>query len=536
MMKSKEFYFQITLAVILILFEACAQQVPPDGGTKDETAPKVIGTRPLNYTKNFKSEKIEIILDEYVQIKEPKNIIISPKISSKPNIQSINKKIEIEFQKKSLDSSTTYTINFANAVADIHEGKLIENYNYTFSTGTWIDSNEIKGQIIDAETKIPLKDITVALTKHFQNKDSNFYKKEISYITKTGDNGLYHFISIPSNLFEIIAFKDENNNNIIDKNEMIGFQNEPIDSKRNNEQNNIKLFKQSDYQSDKLLDTLYNTKGIIKFIIYDLQTTQISLLDKKITSYQNLKKGKEKYDTIIYYLNQQYDSLPVKFILQNKGTLDTISIQGGRIKLKSTEKQRIQIYFPEKKEDSLYIEFSIPVTEFNSDKIIIKIDTIIIKDTHWIKVNAFKYFLRNNLEKDKTYNLIIGDSATKSYDNKYNKIESTKFRLPNDEDYGTINLISSFKSDIPIIIQLIENNKIVHSEKFKQENISIKYLKPGNYTLKLIQDINENSKWDNGNVTYKIQPEPLKIINQELKIKANWETEIFLTNEDIKFN
>jgi hypothetical protein len=163
-------------------------------------------------------------------------------------------------------------------------------------------------------------------------------------------------------------------------------------------------------------------------------------------------------------------------------------------------------------------------------------DTIIIKDTHWIKINAFKYFLRNNIEKDMTYNLVIGDSATRSYDNKYNKIESTKFRLPNDEDYGTINLISSFKSDIPIIIQLIENNKIVHSEKFKQENISIKYLKPGNYTLRLIQDINENSKWDNGNVTYKIQPEPLKIINQELKIKANWETEIFLTNEDIKFN
>ncbi len=536
MMKSKTFFFQIILVIIFIFFEACAQQVPPDGGTKDETAPKVIGTKPLNSTKNFRLKKIEIMLDEYIQIKELKNIIISPKINSKPNIQTIGKKIEIQFLKNSLDSSTTYTLNFGNAVADIHEGKLIQNYNYTFSTGTWIDSNEIKGQVVDAETKIPLKDITVALAKHFQNKDSSFYKKEISYITKTGENGLYHLTNIPSGLFEIFAFKDENNNNLIDKNEMIGFINEPIDSKGNKDTKNIKLFKQSDYQSDTLLDTIYNTKGIIKFIIYDVQTTQINLLNENITNFQKLKNGKERYDTIIYYFDHKYDSLPLNFILLNKSTLHTVSIKGSRIKLKNTEEQRIQIYFPEKKEDSLYLEFNIPITEFNSDKIIIKIDTVQIKNTKWIKVNAFKYFLKHTIEENITYNLEIGDSAIRSYNNKYNKEESTKFKLPKNEAYGTIHIISSFKNDKPIIIQLIQNNKVIRSEKYKQENISIKLLNPGNYILRLIQDINDNFKWDNGDVAYKSQPEPIKIVNQKLKIKANWETEIFLTDVDFEFN
>ncbi len=524
------------VSIMLLILIGCAQQVPPDGGQKDEIPPKVIGSKPINKTIQFNSEKAEIIFDEYIQIKELKNIIISPKITQKPIIVTNGKKLEIQFIKKSLDTNTTYTINIGNAISDIHEGKLIENYNFIFSTGRWIDSSQIKGIILDSETNLPIKDITVALSKLPQNKDSVIYKKEITYLTKTNENGTYNLTNIPSNTFEILAFKDENNNNQIDKSEKIGFYNETLNTDKNNEEINIKLFKQPDYQSDKLIDTVYNKIGIIKFIIYDHINAEIVPLNNSAPNYYKKIKGNEKYDTIQFYLGLSNDSLPQRFTLKRNLIKDTITITGKRIKSKDVEEQTINITVPEKQGDSIHIQFKQPVTEFASEKLILKQDSIIIQNLEWKKLDPFNYYLSKKLEETINYSLEIKDSATKNIYKKYSKGQNIKFTIPNQEDFGTINIISNSTNSNNILIQIKDNKDVIYNEKLNKGNNILKYIKPGTYILRLVNDTNANNKWDDGNIVTRQQPELIKILNNELKIKANWETEIILTNEELTFD
>jgi hypothetical protein len=535
-MKNSPIKYKIVFLIILGLMQSCAQQVPPDGGIKDEIPPKVIGSKPLNQSINFKSEKIEIYFDEFIQIKEPKNIIISPKLTQKPIIQANGKKIEIQFLKNSLDSAKTYTINIGNAVADIHEAKSIESYNYILSTGTWIDSNQINGLIIDSETYLPQKNITVALSKMPENRDSNFYKKNISYITKSNDKGEFELKNIPSDNFEILAFKDDNYNNQIDKSELIGTYYESQSNTQQNKNIRIKIHKQPDYQTDKLIDTIYNKIGIIKFIIYDVQNTKLRLLNTNTTSHQKFIKGNENYDTIQFYINNLKDSILPTFLIINEKNTDTLKINGNRIKSKNQEDQNVKIITPEKPTDSLIIQFKLPITEFNSDLIKLMEDTILLRKQEWEKIDEFNYYLKTTLKPGLTYNLEVRDSSTKSYNNKYNKVLNIRFSLPLEEEFGIINLINSLIENNKILVQLKDNEKIIYSEKLTKTIHKIKYIKPGTYTLRLIKDTNDNHKWDNGNIILKQQPESIKILNNQLKIKANWDTEINLSDSEINFD
>jgi hypothetical protein len=43
--------------------------------------------------------------------------------------------------------------------------------------------------------------------------------------------------------------------------------------------------------------------------------------------------------------------------------------------------------------------------------------------------------------------------------------------------------------------------------------------------LKIIDDLNNNGKWDTGDYIYKLQPEPVRLFPKEIIIRANWDVE-----------
>jgi hypothetical protein len=61
----------------------------------------------------------------------------------------------------------------------------------------------------------------------------------------------------------------------------------------------------------------------------------------------------------------------------------------------------------------------------------------------------------------------------------------------------------------------------------------IRYLKPGNYQFKVIEDINNNGVWDTGNYSQKIQPEPIYYDKTVISIKAYWDIEQSISIDNI---
>nr|MBP9602088.1 Ig-like domain-containing protein [Lutibacter sp.] len=143
----------IKFLVIIVLYASffgCARRGTPTGGPKDSIPPVLVEASPALNTINFKSDKIKLVFDEYIKINElNKNLIISPPQKNEPIIfpaGTASKFISIKILD-TLDANTTYAFNFGNSIVDNNEGNKFQNFKYVFSTGTYIDSLSLAGEI-----------------------------------------------------------------------------------------------------------------------------------------------------------------------------------------------------------------------------------------------------------------------------------------------------------------------------------------------------------------------------------------------------
>ena len=65
-----------SLLIIICLLEACAQIVPPQGGDKDITPPKLLSVTPSDSLLNTRVNKIEMKFDEFIMLNNPANDVI----------------------------------------------------------------------------------------------------------------------------------------------------------------------------------------------------------------------------------------------------------------------------------------------------------------------------------------------------------------------------------------------------------------------------------------------------------------------------
>ena len=164
-------------SVITLLILSCAKQSTPTGGPKDTIPPVLVGSIPAEKQKLFKSQKIELEFSELIILNNPKDqIIITPSIGKDYKITAKKNTATIEVDKP-LSDSTTYTINFRDAIQDITEKNPARNLHLAFSTGTYIDSLSISGSIHELLTDKFIKDVTVAL---YQSDTFDIFKHKPS--------------------------------------------------------------------------------------------------------------------------------------------------------------------------------------------------------------------------------------------------------------------------------------------------------------------------------------------------------------------
>ena len=52
------------------------------------------------------------------------------------------------------------------------------------------------------------------------------------------------------------------------------------------------------------------------------------------------------------------------------------------------------------------------------------------------------------------------------------------------------------------------------------------YIKPGQYKIRAIDDLNSNGRWDTGDYSIKKQPEPVYYYPSDYEIRGNWNHDI----------
>jgi hypothetical protein len=208
-------YKNIWILSVLLVFWSCAQQGSPSGGPRDETPPAVLECNPPNYSTRFHAKKIQITFDEYIVLNNAnQELIVSPPMDEKPEVKLRKKSIIIEFEE-ALRTNTTYTFNFGNAIADLHEGNVLQNYEYVFSTGDILDSMSVKGTLRNAENlDVPGEPISVML--YTDLRDSVPLIEIPLYVGRSDDSGIFSVNNLRPDVYKVFALKDGNNNLLFD--------------------------------------------------------------------------------------------------------------------------------------------------------------------------------------------------------------------------------------------------------------------------------------------------------------------------------
>ena len=197
------------ISVLVLVINACAKISSPSGGPRDRLAPVVVKSLPVNGARNFKGNKIEILFNEYVVLDNINDkFMVSPPMKKKPIVVIRGKGVNVEFDDK-LKDSTTYTFYFQDAIKDLNEGNILQNYQFVLSTGPVIDSLSVTGNIYNSlNLEVPEKTIVLL---YRELADSAVKKHLPEYLTRVDQDGYFRIDNVRPGTYRLFGLKDGDN-------------------------------------------------------------------------------------------------------------------------------------------------------------------------------------------------------------------------------------------------------------------------------------------------------------------------------------
>ena len=535
----KLIYTVLSIAVI----SGCAKRGSPTGGLVDSIPPVLVNASPKINSTNFDSEEIRLTFDEFVKLdKVEEQLIISPPLDKnsyevKP-LNGVTKKIFLEFID-SLETETTYSINFGNSIKDNNEGNPLTFFSYTFSTGETIDSLYVRGNISDAFDKESDDYISIHLYRiDSVFNDSIIFNNRPTYISNSLDSTNYRFKNLKEGEYLIVALKDIDNNYFFDPfYDKIGFIDSLITLPRDSIIN-FKLFKE---ETSLIWDKPHfiNSEKIGFGYYGKLDLKNIKIKSSIPDSVQYTYTKENEKDTLVFWLSKNsFDSL--NFNLIEKDTTKLVTVKFDRARdtlidsLNISAKTTNVIHLKE----TFKLSSNIPLKNIKDSLITIRdIDSLIIPFATSINDNLDQIDIKFEVSPSDNYRIFILPDAIKdirgvSNDTlQYNVVSQTL------EDYGNVYLDVIRNSESKFILHMINNDgDIIREFKNVTQNTTYNfdYVRPGKYTFRLIEDTNNNDIWDTGNYLKKIKPESVYYFTNELEVRANWDlNETFNLNQII---
>lgn len=546
----------LLLVTVVLSLYSCAKQGVLTGGPKDMRPPRLdtaLSTK--NFQTNFFPESVRLYFDEWIQLKNPSQILISPPTQKRPEITYKGKYVDVIFDEEEiLRDSTTYAINFGSAISDFTEANPFKNFRFVFSTGDKIDSLIFKARVIDSYTEEVVEDVVVML--YDQDRDSIVYEEQPYYFATTDKKGECTIQNIRPGNFKCVALKDENFNFLFDQEtEQIGF-----------------------------VDSLISIKddSIVRAAIIKLFLEEVSL---KIDEAELLKRGKIRLrtnkaveDLELLYSNTKFlhkevltDSVfywykpdttgsdSILIVNDLEGLADTLILKSKRntpsmgemlhrsfryrnINVNPGSPVEIQFNQIINSIDSGLITFQTLVPQRNTpvdttaEQVIDSLPKgIPLPFRSNIDTSDLRTLLLHaDMQENQAYEIILYPGAVKGFfDNQNDTLISTAQKIAREELGNIFCKFDSLDASKHYVVLLKQKKEVIDLATIaKKDSAMVEFLlvKPGSYYLDVIIDENANGKWDPGNYLEKRQSEQKLEIQLE-ELRKNWDIET-----EIKWN
>lgn len=531
-MHRKLHFQQFFIALISLAFMiSCAQRSGITGGPKDTQAPQLVKANPDTFATNFQGDKIRLEFDEFVELNNVRrNLLVTPVLRYQPTVLASGKKVLIKNLDDSLWENTTYVMEFNEGIQDITERNASKGFRYVFSTGDYVDSLQISGEVKDAYTLKPLEDVFVFLYE--QHFDSVPYLIKPRYVGRTNGDGIFSIRNMKQGEYKVFFSSDDNSNYLFDNpGEKIDFLDSLIEVKSDSGtflsgrlfredfgkqylEGHGLLNKWAFYLAfKKKVDTLFisSESGNAfpdQFYVRDYNESR----DSVVFWLTDTSAWQEEWNLIVKADTFPADSIKLTYYAprkEKKAFKISQNISGGKLDLG----------------EDLELYFDFPLTSMDTSKIFLLNDTIPIKYEYSLNKLKRTLTIKSDWQEEKNYKLIMDTAAFTDINTMSNDSTVRAFSTNEVSYYGTMEItLEGLISDYGILIIMDKNANII--EQVYLENKSshfFKYLHPGEYYLKYILDLNKNERWDAGNYLEKRHSEPVFIYQGSITIRSNWD-------------
>ncbi len=510
---------------------SCAIPGSPTGGPKDTIPPKILEMKPKNMSTHFNDDEINIYFDEYIKlVGTKKNLVISPPLKEDPDIKPKGlprTSISILFNEK-LKKKTTYTFNFGESIVDNNEGNKLPNFKYIFSTGAYIDSLYTMGKVAFCDSDKIAKNTLVMLYKvDAEYTDSIVYKDKPTYFSNTLDSNLFKINHIKKGKYRIVALKNPNNKFKYNprKDQIAFYKNDIILPQDTSTIIKLRLFKEAD--KFRIKSPIHKAKGriLLNFEGQNKNITAHRIAPVKHDTLKDLFIYSTTGDTIKYWFERGKEKF-IKFLIKEENKIiDTL-----KVKLKKQKQEKFNVNVLQttlKPKEYITIQTNKPIVKIDTAFVQV-LDKDSLKVKYTTRIDTFKQkiqFIFKN-QPDQKYNITLLPKAITNILRETNDTLISKVSTRKLNEYGLIELKINNVKAYPIIVQLLQGNKIVAKRyATKKQSFIFKHLLPGKYSFKIIFDKNKNKKWDTGNYLKRILPEETLYYKERVEVKANWDIE-----------
>lgn len=180
-------------------------------------------------------------------------------------------------------------------------------------------------------------------------------------------------------------------------------------------------------------------------------------------------------------------------------------------------------------DENIRLEMPTPLATIDTTKIHLyqKIDTLWY-NAHYLlgeqPGTPRHYTLVGEWEPGAEYSLEIDSAAFTDIYGRVANAEQFGFTVHKLEDFATLSLTLAGMKDTPCLVQLLsKSGRVVRQVATSDGTARLFYVLPGTYFLRLIEDLNDNGRWDTGEFGAHRQPEPVYYYPKALECRAKWD-------------
>lgn len=575
----------LTCVLSLLTIGSCASVGRPEGGPRDSVPPVLVASNPKPGQLNFKGSRITLTFNENVQLDDAFNkVVVSPAMATAPVVNANGRRVTVEL-RDTLQSNTTYTVDFGDAVKDLNEGNVLDGLTLDFSTGGSIDTLRISGMVLDAETLEPAQGMLVGV--HSLLSDTVLAKRRMERIARTNQLGQFTIRNLAPGTYRVYALGDPNRDYRWDRSEVVGFYPDPVSP-------SATLVTLTDSLRTSAGADSAVSRTAVRFLPNDLLITTFTeayrpqylkenkRLDRRRVAFEfnahsdslphvsvayGPLKGRNFADLAVLQRSRHNDSLTYWITDPTLLANDTLRLAVNYLKTDSLDRLqpvsdtlRLDFRNPNRRKakaaadtlprntnwrvltasshelnQPLVIEAETPIARIDSAAVRLELRV----DTVWTPVkmppltaDADLPLMRRRLdmqwEPGAKYRLTADSAAMTDIYGEVSTKLSHEFTVKKPEDYSSVNFdIQGLPADTALVLQLLDGgDKPVCTVASRSRHITVTHLRPGDYYARVIIDADGNGSWTPGEMAGFVQPEEVYYYPKKIKLKKNWDMKV----------